>query len=83
MRKLIVSTFLTLDGVMQAPGGPGEDDSGGFEHGGWSANYWDDPMGEVMTGAFNVPFDLLLGRKTYEIFSAYWPNAPRRPAPSR
>jgi dihydrofolate reductase len=76
MRKLIVSTFLTLDGIMQAPGGPEEDDSGGFEHGGWSVNYWDDLMGEVMTEAFNVPFDLLLGRRTYEIFSAYWPDAP-------
>jgi dihydrofolate reductase len=76
MRKLIVSTFLTLDGVMQAPGGPGEDDSGGFVHGGWSVHYWDDLMGEVMTEAFSVPFDLLLGRRTYEIFSAYWPHAP-------
>ena len=76
MRKLIVSTFLTLDGVMQAPGGPEEDDSGGFALGGWSVNYWDDLMGEVMTEAFSVPFDLLLGRRTYEIFSAYWPAAP-------
>ncbi|HWL90063.1 MAG TPA: dihydrofolate reductase family protein [Actinomycetota bacterium] len=76
MRKLIVSTFLTLDGVMQAPGGPEEDDSGGFAHGGWSVNYWDDLMGDVMTEAFGVPFDLLLGRRTYEIFSAYWPDAP-------
>jgi dihydrofolate reductase len=76
MRKLIVSTFLTLDGVMQAPGGPEEDDSGGFAHGGWSVSHWDDLMGEVMTEAFNVPFDLLLGRRTYEIFSAYWPHAP-------
>jgi dihydrofolate reductase len=76
MRKLIVSTFLTLDGVMQAPGGPEEDDSGGFAHGGWSVNYWDDLMGDVMTEAFSVPFDLLLGRRTYEIFAAYWPDAP-------
>jgi dihydrofolate reductase len=76
MRKVIVSTFLTLDGVMQAPGGPEEDDSGGFTHGGWSVNYWDDLMGEVMTEAFSVPFDLLLGRRTYEIFAAYWPHAP-------
>jgi dihydrofolate reductase len=76
MRRLIVSTFLTIDGVMQAPGGPEEDDSGGFTHGGWSVNYWDDLMGEVMTEAFSVPFDLLLGRRTYEIFSAYWPHAP-------
>jgi dihydrofolate reductase len=83
MRKLIVSTFLTLDGIMQAPGGPEEDDSGGFEHGGWSVKYWDDLMGEVMTEAFNVPFDLLLGRRTYEIFSAYWPDAPEEAGAKR
>jgi dihydrofolate reductase len=76
MRKLIVSTFLTLDGVMQAPGGPEEDDSGGFEHGGWSVNYWDDLMGEVKTEEFNVPFDMLLGRRSYEILGAFWPSAP-------
>jgi dihydrofolate reductase len=75
MRKLIVSTFLTLDGVMQAPGGPGEDDSGGFAHGGWSVNYWDDLMGQVMGDAMSAPFDLVLGRKTYDIFAAYWPHA--------
>jgi dihydrofolate reductase len=75
VRKLIVSTFLTLDGVMQAPGGPGEDDSGGFAHGGWSVNYWDDQMGEVMGAAMSVPFDLVLGRKTYDIFAAHWPHA--------
>ena len=75
MRKLIVSTFLTLDGVMQAPGGPGEDDSGGFAHGGWSVNYWDERMGQVMGEAMSVPFDLVLGRKTYDIFAAYWPHA--------
>ena len=76
MRKLIVSTFLTLDGVMQAPGGPGEDDDGGFAHGGWSVNYWDEHMGQVMNEAMNTPFDLVLGRKTYDIFAAYWPRAP-------
>jgi dihydrofolate reductase len=75
MRKLIVSTFLTLDGVMQAPGGPGEDDSGGFAHGGWSVNYWDELMGVIQTEAMSPPFDLLLGRRTYDIFAAYWPNA--------
>jgi dihydrofolate reductase len=75
MRKLVVSTFLTLDGVMQAPGGPGEDDSGGFAHGGWSVSYWDDRMGEVMDAALSVPFDLVLGRKTYDIFAAHWPHA--------
>jgi dihydrofolate reductase len=76
MRKLIVSTFLTLDGVMQAPGGPGEDDSGGFALGGWSVSYWDDQMRQVMTEAMSTPFDLVLGRRTYEIFAAYWPHAP-------
>ena len=76
MRKLIVSTFLTLDGVMQAPGGPGEDDSGGFAHGGWSVNYWDEQMGQVMGEAMSGPFDLVLGRRTYDIFAAYWPHAP-------
>jgi len=76
MRKLIVSTFLTLDGVMQAPGGPEEDDSGGFAHGGWSVNYWDERMGQVMSEAMSTPFDLVLGRKTYDIFAAYWPHAP-------
>jgi dihydrofolate reductase len=76
MRKLIVSTFLTLDGVMQAPGGPGEDDSGGFAYGGWSVNYWDEHMGQVMGEATSAPFDLVLGRKTYDIFAAYWPHAP-------
>ena len=76
MRKLIVSTFLTLDGVMQAPGGPGEDDDGGFTHGGWSVNYWDDKMGEVMEKATSVPFAMVLGRKSYDILSSYWPTAP-------
>jgi dihydrofolate reductase len=75
MRELIVNTFLTLDGVMQAPGGPGEDDSGGFTHGGWSVNFWDDRMGEVMGEAMGAPFDLVLGRKTYDIFAAHWPHA--------
>jgi dihydrofolate reductase len=74
MRKLIVTTFLTLDGVMQAPGGPEEDDSGGFAHGGWLANSWDDQLGEIKSEEFNVSFDLLLGRRTYEIWVPYWPN---------
>ncbi len=76
MRKLVVNTFLTLDGVMQAPGGPGEDDEGGFAHGGWSVNYWDEKMGEVMDEVMGHPFDLVLGRKTYDIFAAHWPDAP-------
>jgi dihydrofolate reductase len=74
MSALVVSTFLTLDGVMQAPGGPEEDPTGGFTHGGWSVNYWDDVMGQQMGEALSKPFDLLLGRKTYEIFAAHWPH---------
>jgi hypothetical protein len=83
MRKLIVSTFLTLDGVMQAPGGSGEDDSGGFAFGGWSVNYWDELMGQVMDEAMRTPFDLVLGRKTYDIFAAYWPYAPEEAGSTR
>jgi dihydrofolate reductase len=75
MRRLIVSTFLTLDGVMQAPGGPGEDDSGGFAHGGWSVNYWDEQMGRVMEEATSRPFAMVLGRTTYDIMAAFWPHA--------
>jgi dihydrofolate reductase len=75
MRELIVNTFLTLDGVMQAPGGPEEDPSGGFEHGGWSFGYWDEQMGETMGEFMGKPFDLVLGRKTYEIFAAHWPHS--------
>jgi dihydrofolate reductase len=73
MRELIVNTFLTLDGVMQAPGGPDEDPSGGFEHGGWSFGYWDEQMQSAMGESMSKPFDLVLGRKTYEIFAAHWP----------
>ncbi len=80
MRKLIVSTFVTLDGVMQAPGGPEEDPTGGFAYGGWSFNYWDDMMGQIMGEYMAKPFELLLGRKTYEIFAAYWPNIKDDPA---
>jgi dihydrofolate reductase len=76
MRNLIVQTFLTLDGVMQAPGGPGEDDDGGFAYGGWSVNYWDDQMGQVMGEATSRPFAMVLGRRTYDIMAAYWPTAP-------
>ena len=75
MRRLSVNTFLTLDGVMQAPGGPEEDPTGGFTHGGWSANYWDERMGQVMGESMSKPFDLLLGRNTYEIFAAHWPHS--------
>jgi dihydrofolate reductase len=76
MRELIVSTFLTLDGVMQAPGGSGEDDSGGFAQGGWSVNYFDEQVGQFMDETMGAPFDLVLGRRTYDIFAAYWPHAP-------
>lgn len=76
MRKLIVTTFLTLDGVMQAPGGPEEDPGDDFAFGGWSFDYFDDTMGEIMDGIMGKPFDLVLGRKTYEIFAGFWPDAP-------
>ena len=76
MRKLVVTTFLTLDGVMQAPGGPEEDPDENFAYGGWSFNYFDETMGEIMDGIMGKPFDLVLGRKTYEIFAGFWPNAP-------
>jgi hypothetical protein len=73
MRKLIVLSLITLDGVMQAPGGPGEDPTGGFKCGGWVFPYFDDFLGKVMVEQTSHPFDLLLGRKTYEIFAAHWP----------
>jgi dihydrofolate reductase len=73
MRKVVAATFLSLDGVMQAPGGPHEDPSGGFACGGWTVNYWDDAMGQMMGEAMSAPFDLLLGRKTYDVFAAHWP----------
>jgi dihydrofolate reductase len=76
MRKLLVTTFLTLDGVMQAPGGPEEDPSDDFVHGGWSVNYFDDDVVRAMDKVMSKPFDLVLGRKTYEIFAGFWPTAP-------
>ncbi len=76
MRELIATTFLTLDGVMQAPGGSDEDRAAGFEYGGWSMTQWDDRMAEVMGGIMGKPFDLVLGRRTYDLFAAFWPNAP-------
>jgi len=81
MRKLIVMSFIALDNVMQAPGGPEEDPTGGFEHEGWVAGYFDDILLNVMIKQTSKPFDLLLGRKTYEIFAAYWPyvNPDRNP----
>ena len=76
MRKLIASTFVSLDGVMQAPGGPEEDPSGGFAFGGWTFPFWDDAMGRDMKGFDGKDRELLLGRRTYEIFEAYWPYQP-------
>lgn len=75
MRQLIVTTFLTLDGVMQAPGGPEEDTSGGFAHGGWTVPHFDEAVGAFMDRTMGVPFDLVLGRRTYDIFAAFWPHA--------
>ncbi len=74
MRKLIVLSFITLDGVMQAPGGPEEDPTGGFTYGGWTVPYFDDVLGKIMEEQLSRPFDLLLGRKTFEIFASYWPH---------
>jgi dihydrofolate reductase len=75
MRRIIATTFISLDGVMQAPGGPNEDDEGGFAFGGWTFPHFDEQLGEVLGGVFGKPFDLLLGRKTYDIFAAHWPKA--------
>ena len=74
MRELAILTFMSLDGVMQAPGGKGEDPSGGFDLEGWTVPYFDEVVGDEMTKQMGQPFDLLLGRKTYEIFASYWPH---------
>jgi dihydrofolate reductase len=76
MRKLIVNEFLTLDGVMQAPGAPDEDRSGGFEHGGWQLPYFDEIFGQTVVEGIAGSGGMVLGRKTYEIFAGYWPTAP-------
>lgn len=82
MRKIVVGAFVSLDGVMQAPGGPEEDPTGGFAHGGWTVPYWDDTAGAAMGKTFSEPLDLLLGRKTYDIFAAHWPHVQQDPAAS-
>lgn len=79
MRKIVVLSFISLDGVMQAPGGPEEDTSGGFTLGGWTFPYFDDMSGQEMGKQMGMPFDLLLGRKTYDIFAGYWPRQKGNP----
>jgi dihydrofolate reductase len=74
MKKINVLTFISLDGVMQGPGGPTEDTSGNFTLGGWTVPYFDEHLGQVMAEQMSQPFDLLLGRKTFEIFASYWPQ---------
>jgi dihydrofolate reductase len=76
MPRIVVSEFVTLDGVMQAPGDPNEDRSGGFEHGGWQLPFFDDIFGKVIMDAFAATGGMLLGRRTYEIFARHWPNQP-------
>lgn len=76
MRKIIGGAFISLDGVVQAPGGPDEDTTGGFAHGGWMEPIFEEAVGHQVDTLFAVPFDLLLGRRTYDIFAAYWPFAP-------
>lgn len=75
MRKINVLTFMSLDGVMQGPGGPEEDTSGGFDRGGWTVGYFDEVVGQEMTKQMGHEFDLLLGRRTYDIFASFWPHA--------
>ena len=82
MRKVIVLTFVSLDGVMQAPGGPEEDASGGFRFGGWTVPYFDEAVGKEMDDQMGKPFDLLLGRKTYDLFASFWPHQTDPPAAS-
>src|SRR4029077_10945872 len=76
MRKLIVAEHISLDGVVQAPGGPEEDPSGDFRLGGWTVPYGDEAIGRDLRDLFSQPFELLLGRRTYEIWAAYWPRVP-------
>jgi dihydrofolate reductase len=76
MRKIITTTFVTLDGVMQAPGGPEEDTTSGFRYGGWQMSFpHDEKLGSILNGFFGIPFELLLGKTTYDIFAGFWPHA--------
>jgi dihydrofolate reductase len=79
MRRIVAGAFVSLDGVMQAPGGPLEDPTGGFRFGGWTVPYWHDAIGEALGEMFARPFDLLLGRRTYDIFAAHWPYVETNP----
>jgi dihydrofolate reductase len=79
MRKIVAGAFISLDGIMQAPGGPEEDPTGGFKFGGWVAPHFDDTLGAALDETFSAPFDLLLGRKTYDIFAAHWPHVEKNP----
>jgi dihydrofolate reductase len=81
MRELIVSSFVTVDSVMQAPGGQGEDPSGGFEHEGWMTGYWNDEVGGAIGEWMSRPFEFVIGRRTYEIFAAHWPTSDDPGAP--
>ncbi len=74
MRKIIAITQVTVDGVMQSPGGPEEDPMNNFTHGGWAMSYFDDEASQIIGKTFEGEFDMLLGRRTYEIFAAYWPK---------
>lgn len=74
MRKIIAVEFTSLDGVVQAPGGPGEDKSGNFKYGGWLVPFADSASGEALSVTYGKPYDLLLGRRTYDIFAGYWPK---------
>ena len=79
MRRIIGGAFISLDGVVQAPGGPDEDPTGGFDHGGWMHPLFEEPVGHQVDTLFAAPFDLLLGRRTYDIFAAYWPTTDKDP----
>lgn len=80
MREIALLTFVTLDGVMQAPSMPDEDRSGGFDNGGWAAPYWEGVMAQVQREAMAEPYDILFGRKTYDLFASHWPDRPDDPA---